>query len=554
MRALYCLCLVLILVGIGSSQSIIYGPGSSRAFQTPYAGPQTIVRDSQARLYVIYRYQVGTQWDVAIAQSTDTGASWNLTWQTGFAALGSDFGSYSPCIAIDSQDNLHCAWSHRVAFTGSRIPQTMRYNRYEAATKSWGTEWIVTPTPKFELNNCCLAVDQNDHVWFAHGWNTGSWHTYIERSDKPFASDGKFTRYAPYYATSGYSMHPCIRVDALGRIHFTYYSSGTYGIYHQWIDPAATTPAWSTRIVLSNHSGHVSRAEYSSVLAGDNFGNMYLIYTVDPQYPTNNGSADTEFYLRKWDGATQKWGNPVLVHNVPIATWATSGTNDRIISCACDESTSELYFVYRDFTNGEYVLGRWRGNDTEPPTIYAKLQSVTPPGPPNYVVYPHFRGSLWPRTNRTSLGLDLTYSVGDSTAPTPTYTDYFEHFGIGSMSSTGRPRIGTTYPIDLFGAAEAGRGYVAAVNVSGLGNMVRIGRRFLPLVADRLFFLSASNQVPTVFVKFQGMLDASGQAQAGLVIPGVAALVGIPFDSCFVTYDVGGLQAISNPWHFQVIQ
>ena len=105
MRVLCCLSLILVLAGIGSAQSILYGPGSTRGFQTGYSSPQTIVRDSKANLYVIYRYQVTTvQWDIAIARSTNTGASWNMTWQTAFTTpLGSDFGNYHPCIAIDSQ-------------------------------------------------------------------------------------------------------------------------------------------------------------------------------------------------------------------------------------------------------------------------------------------------------------------------------------------------------------------------------------------------------------------------------------------------------------------
>ncbi len=544
--------LLTVLAGIAHGQTILDGPSPNRAFQTPYTGADTIVQDSRGTLFVIYRYQLGTQWDVAIARSADGGANWNKTWQTGFATLGTDFGNYSPCIAIDSQDNLHCAWSHRVAFSGSRIPQTMRYNRYEAATNSWGTEWLVTPTPKFELNNCVLVVDQNDHVWFAHGDNSFSWHSYLLRSDKPFASDGKFTRYTPLYQSSGYSQHNCLCVDSMGRIHFTYYSSGPYGVHHQWVDPAAATPTWSPKTALSQHSGHTNRAEYSTKMAADAYGNVYLIYPVDSQYPTNNGSFDTEFYLRKWDGSTQTWSSPELIHNVPMSVWGASGYNDRIISCACDEVSSDLYFTYRDFNTGEFVIGRWRGIVGEAPTTYARLQQVTPPGPPNYFLYPHFRGSLWPVTNRTSLGLDLTYVVGDSTATNPTYTTYFERFPVASMTSPGTPKIGTTYPLVLSSPTEGGAPYVAAACVSGVTPLIQVGRRFIPLSPDSILFASATNVLPTVFVNFQAVLNAAGTGQAGFAIPNLAALVGVPVDTCFITYDASGVTAISNPWGFKI--
>jgi len=559
MRSLTAIALVFALGGMGFAQTLLYGPSSSRAFQSPYAGPQTLVRNSAGNLYIIYRYQVGTQWDLAIAQSVDNGANWNMTWQTGFASLGTDFGSYSPCMAIDSQDNLHCAWSHRVAFTGSRIPQTMRYNRYEAATKSWGTEWIVTPTAKYELNNCCLAVDQNDYVWLSHGANSYSWHSYLERSDKPFASDGKFTRYSPYYQSSGYSQHNCLCVDALGRLHFTYYGlySSNYGIFHQWIDPGASSPTWSAQTNLSYPPGHNLRADYSSKMAADLAGNVYVIFPVDSQYPTSYNTRDTDFWVNKWDGATQTWGTPVLVHRVPYAVWgankgASSYANDRIISCACDEGTGELYFVYRDFSTGDFVVGRWRGIATEGPTVFARLMNATPPGPPDYFLYPHMRGSLWPRTNRTAWGLDLTYSVGDKSAPTPSYTEYFEHFAVGSMASTGLPKIGTTYPMGLSAVTDGGKAYMAAVTVSGVAPFIGIGRRYVPLTPDSLFFVSVANVLPTVFVNFQGLMSASGTGQARLTIPNLAPLVGTQVDACFVTFDASGVSAISNPWGFRI--
>ena len=247
-----------------------------------------------------------------------------------------------------------------------------------------------------------------------------------------------------------------------------YYENGGTGgasVKHQWIDPAAATPTWTFK-PLSDHSGHLSRADYSSSMAADNAGNVFAIYNVDDQAPSSGRQGDTEFYVRKWDGSTQTWGNPVLVHNVPYLVWDPgSASNDgRIISCACDETTSEFYFTYRDFTTGDFTIGRWRGIDTESHTVYARLMNTSPlpVASRNYFFIPHMRGSLWPAANRASLGLDLTYVAGDQTATTPTYTDYFEHFPVASMNSTGAPKIGTIYPLDLGSVTEGGKAYATA--------------------------------------------------------------------------------------------
>ena len=559
MRILVCLGLVSVLLGVvlletGTAQTVLNGPSTSRAFPNGRVGPQTLVRDSGGNLYVIYRYQPTTVgWRVAIARSTNQGSTWNMQWQTGFDTyVNGSVGNIVPCMAIDSKDNLHCAWWHRPASS-----YTTHYNRFDATSQTWGTERTVSSSSSTDYP--LLAVDQNDYVWQIYF--ASSYNAVLERSNLPFASDMNFSTYSPAFPGGSSSSNVDLVFDALGRAHMTYYDTGSgyAGVKHRWIDPGATTPTWSTVAFISNHSGHTARAEYASSLSADNVGNVFLIYPVDSQYPTNNGTFDTEFYIRKWDGSTQAWGNPVLVQKVPYAVWganknpAAKYANDHIIGGACDETTGEFYFAYRDFTTGNYLLGRWRGIDTEAPTTFARLMNASPPpGPPDYFLFPHFRGSLWPKTNRTSLGLDLIYSVGDPTAATPAYTDYFEHFPIASMSSTGAPKIGTNYPLDLNAVTENSQAYASALCMSGLTPMVQIGRRFLPLVPDNLFYVSVTNVLPQIMINFQGVLDGNGAAQAQLAIPNIAALVGVPLDGCFVTYDVSGLRAISNPWGFQI--
>jgi hypothetical protein len=73
-----------------------------------------------------------------------------------------------------------------------------------------------------------------------------------------------------------------------------------------------------------------------------------------------------------------------------------------------------------------------------------------------------------------------------------------------------------------------------------------------PSAADDIFYLTVLNVLPTIFGNFQGLLTASGTAQATVAIPNAALLVGVQVDGCFVTYDGTGARAISNPWGFQI--
>jgi hypothetical protein len=120
------------------------------------------------------------------------------------------------------------------------------------------------------------------------------------------------------------------------------------------------------------------------------------------------------------------------------------------------------------------------------------------------------------------------------------------------MSSTGTPKIGTTYAMALSAVTDGGKAYVAAATVSGLSPMLQVDRRYIPLAADTIFFLCVANAVPSLFIDFHGVLSATGTGQAKVAIPNLAPLVGVDVDACFVTYDLSGVGAVSNPWGFQI--
>ena len=139
MRSPVLLMLALLAGTTASAQSVMY-TSATRVFHST-VGQRTVVRDQAGHLYAAYAdLFVPTQSDVAIARSTDGGQTWNMKWQTGFAANApTDWGNRAPSLAIDSQGNLHCSWYH--APDSSANNRSIRYNRWDARTQAWGTEW-----------------------------------------------------------------------------------------------------------------------------------------------------------------------------------------------------------------------------------------------------------------------------------------------------------------------------------------------------------------------------------------------------------------------------
>jgi hypothetical protein len=548
--------LLLLLAGaLGAQTGLLTGP--NRTYHTK-VGPQTIVRDAGGNLYVVYQHLVSpTNNDISIGRSTDGGKTWNMKWQTGFALnpVPTDLGNFCPALAIDGNGNLHCAWYHDVA----SARRTIRYNRYDAGTMTWGQEVFISPqnSPYKARAYTVLEVDSRNYVWLLHG-GSSSWRCEMKRSDLPFASDMKFSPSVPPFNTSEYgNQEPEFVIDAADRLHVTYYCyGGSDRICHRWMDPAAANPVWSPLTSLADSSPINDTADYYSSMAADLMGNVYVVYGRDVQCGSNK-IEDPEWFLRKWDNASQTWSNALSFYKTTRKQWDFGGKyNDgSVISAACDETTGEFYFTYRNVDTGNFVLARWcDGNQA--PTTHAVLMNTgsLAPNTSNYFLYPQIRGSLFPTFNRFSAGIDILYTVGDQLATSPSYILYYDSLTgsgscpVASLSNTAAPKIGTTFDLNLLSVKEPGKAYLMAMSMAGTTPGIPVDRRFIPLVPDSMFYLSALGILPSVFQKFQGVLDASGAARAGLAIPNNPALVAVTFHNAFVTYPGPlGVNAISNP-------
>lgn len=116
--------------------------------------------------------------------------------------------------------------------------------------------------------------------------------------------------------------------------------------------------------------------------------------------------------------------------------------------------------------------------------------------------------------------------------------------------STTMPSVGSLVTLALDSYPDAGQIFVAASSFAQAP--IRIGCWSLNLLPDELFKLTVNNALPSVFVNYQGVLDANGQATATVAIPQAPSLAGLPVHTAFATFDTG-LRSISSTGSFLIV-
>ena len=84
---------------------------------------------------------------------------------------------------------------------------------------------------------------------------------------------------------------------------------------------------------------------------------------------------------------------------------------------------------------------------------------------------------------------------------------------------------------------------------------ISLGTRKIGLTPDDLMVITTRNLLPTVFRKYTGNLDASGNAMAQIKLLNDTRLIGIRIHSAFITLDAAapfGIKSISNTASFSI--
>jgi hypothetical protein len=161
-----------------------------------------------------------------------------------------------------------------------------------------------------------------------------------------------------------------------------------------------------------------------------------------------------------------------------------------------------------------------------------------------------FTGTAW---RNGVAGRVIAWGLGTYAAPTGSIdvAAFKIRFTKADTSITGgSPTPGGTVNLLFDASSDPGLGYFGA---SSLGaGPTPLGCWNLALSIDGLFLLSSSGSLPTIFVNFQGVLNAAGQANPSINLPPIPSLTGLVIVTAFVTVDGAGLKTVAAPVRFVI--
>jgi len=131
--------------------------------------------------------------------------------------------------------------------------------------------------------------------------------------------------------------------------------------------------------------------------------------------------------------------------------------------------------------------------------------------------------------------------------------DDFDVFDAVMMDDTPivQPQPNTTIKFVLRGLPNTR--FQAASSLGNAGIPLPDGR-VIPLTADSLFFFSVSGLAPTLFIGYNGTLDANGDSFVEIALPNITALVGVTFFNGFANYsNTLGILNISNDHQVTIV-
>jgi len=352
-----------------------------------------LVRTSDGTLYCVYIRQLNGHYQIYVKKSMDNGETWTDETRISTYSGMENYDQYSPCIAVDSNDNLHVVWYGNA--DGFTDYFQIWYAKYDGI---WHTPVrISTYTGMENLVQAfpCIAVDSNDNlhvVW--HGKATGYtynqvwyakydgiWHTPVRISTYPGMEN------APEEV-------PCIAVDSNDNLHVVWNGRATGYTYAQiWY--AKYDGIWHTPVRISTYTGMENYDQYNPCIAVDSNDNLHVVW--------NGGAIGYTSYIQIWyakyDGI---WHTPVR-----ISTYTGMENYNQYRPSIAVDSNDNLHVVwygkatgYTDYDKVWYAKydGSWETPECLQPTGQNR--------------YPNIRWSRYPASNQVTNRLDYVFTEG----------------------------------------------------------------------------------------------------------------------------------------------
>ena len=169
---------------------------------------RAVVADQSGRLFVVYSGRGLSNYQIYIAYSIDGGATWDPTWAT---ITTSALDDISPSIAIDSNDTLHIVWCGNISSSNDADLLYTKYPNPSITTLCSRTGYPGAHCPS-------IAVDSNDDLHVAWTGCPSAWFVRYKHYNSITGVWGPNED----VGTRTPSRWPSIEVDSADRPHIVY--------------------------------------------------------------------------------------------------------------------------------------------------------------------------------------------------------------------------------------------------------------------------------------------------------------------------------------------
>ena len=313
--------------------------------------------DSSGNIHVVwedtsdYASAGGGIADIFYKRFDVSSSSWTTTEVVSTESSGE---AVSPCIAIDSKDNIHVAWCDATNYGGAGADNDIFYKWLNATTSTWSTIVIISLHSTLGSREPSIAIDSFDSVHFV--WEDDSDHAFAGTDMDIFYRrwDAVLHFWTATFVISTESTSdsesPDIAIDEENNIHVTWFDWTNYAssgadndIFYKCYN--RSYPAWMTTEVVSTESAEIS---YDPVVAIDSEGDVHIAWYDDSQYASAGGDWDI-FYKYK---------------DISLASWtitdvvSTESTGGSLYPSIAIDSTENIHLAWTDYTN---ILGAGAG-------------------------------------------------------------------------------------------------------------------------------------------------------------------------------------------------
>jgi uncharacterized phage-like protein YoqJ len=279
----------------------------------------SIAIDSQDNIYVVWEDETPGNWEIFLKKSTNGGTSWTqkrLTWTSSC--------SWTPSIAIDSQDNIYVVWDD--CTSGN-------YEIFLKKSTNGGTNWtqkrLTWNSGDSEYSS--IAIDSQDNIYVVWEDETpGNDEIFLKKSTNGGTSwtQKRLTR------TSDDSWTPSIAIDSQDNIYVVWedYTPVNDEIFLKKSTNGGTN--WTQKRLTWTSGG-----SWNSSIAIDSQDNIYVVWQ-------DETLGNDEIFLKKSTNGGTNWTQKRL-------TWTSGDSWNPSIAI---DSQDNIYVVWDDETPGNYEI------------------------------------------------------------------------------------------------------------------------------------------------------------------------------------------------------